>query len=99
MEKDLKYSAMFDIYQGLLTERQKQIFSDYYLFDLSLGEIADEEGASRQSVFDALKKVKSKLDEYENKLGVYAKNGEVLNALDGKVDRRIYDKIKEILYR
>lgn len=99
MEKDLRYTALFEIYQGLLTEKQKQVFSDYYLCDLSLGEIASEEGFSRQSVYDAIKKVKLKLDEYEDKLGIYAKNGEILSCLDGKIDKEIYDKIKEILYR
>ena len=99
MEKDLRYTALFEIYQGLLTEKQKQVFSDYYLCDLSLGEIASEEGFSRQSVYDAIKKVKLKLDEYEDKLGIYAKNGEILSCLDGVVDKEIYDKIKEILYR
>ena len=99
MEKDLRYTTLFEIYQGLLTQKQKQVFSDYYLCDLSLGEIASEEGFSRQSVYDAIKKVKLKLDEYEAKLNVYAKTIEVLGELDGKTDREIYDKVKEILYR
>ena len=99
MEKDLRYTALFEIYQGLLTERQKQIFSDYYLFDLSLGEIAGEDGATRQSVYDAIKKVKLKLEEFESKLGVYAKTGDVLACLDGNLEKDVYDKVKEILYR
>ena len=99
MEKDLRYTALFEIYQGLLTERQKQIFSDYYLFDLSFGEIAGEDGATRQSVYDAIKKVKLKLDEYEDKLGIYAKMGDILTCLDEEKNKVLYDKIKEILYR
>ena len=99
MEKDLRYIALFEIYQGLLTERQREIFSAHYLLDLSLGEIADEEGASRQSAFDVIKKVKLKLDEYEDKLKIYAKNSETLGVLEGKIDQELYDKIKEILYR
>mgnify|MGYP003434949051 CR=1 FL=1 len=99
MEKDLRYTALFEIYQGVLTEKQRKIFSDYYLFDLSLGEIALEEGLTRQSVFDVVKKVKVKLDEFEGKLRIYEKNGEVLSVIETRENKEIYDKIKEILYR
>ena len=99
MEKDLRYTPLFEIYQGLLTEKQRKIFSDYYLFDLSLGEIAGEEGLTRQSVFDVVKKVKNKLDEFEEKLKIHQKNGEVLSEIEKKEDKETFDKIKEILYR
>ena len=95
MEKDLRYIPLFEIYQGLLTEKQRKIFSDYYLFDLSLGEIAGEEGLTRQSVFDVVKKVKNKLDEFEEKLKIHQKNGEVLSEIEKKEDKETFDKIKE----
>ena len=98
MEKDLRYTSLFEIYQGLLTEKQRKIFSDYYLFDLSLGEIAGEEGLTRQSIFDAIKKVKNKLDEFEEKLKIHYKNGEVLSVIENE-NKEMYDKIKEILYK
>jgi predicted DNA-binding protein YlxM (UPF0122 family) len=99
MEKDFRYITLFEIYQGLLTKKQKDIFSAYYMLDLSLSEIADSDGGSRQSVHDAIKKVKLKLDEYEDNLKIYQKNKEVLDCLSETGDTVLYDKIKEILGR
>ena len=74
MEKDLRYIELFELYQGLLTERQREIFSCHYCLDLSLSEIAEPDGNTRQSVYAVVKKVKEKLDEYENKLKLNEKN-------------------------
>ena len=99
MEKDFRYIALFEIYQGLLTKKQKDIFSAYYMLDLSLSEIADSDGGTRQSVHDAIKKVKLKLDEYEDNLKIYQTNNEVLDCLHNYGDTILYDKIKDILGR
>ena len=61
MEKDLKYVELFELYQGLLTDRQRELFSSHYYFDLSLAEIAEPDGNTRQNVYAAVKKVKAKL--------------------------------------
>ena len=74
MEKDLEYIELFEIYKQLLTDKQRELFSSHYLFDLSLAEIAEQEGGSRQSVYDAVKKVKKKLVEYEKALKLREKN-------------------------
>ncbi len=68
MENDIYFVQLFDIYKGLLTEYQRELFSMRYSLDLSFAEIAIETGASRQSAFDGIKKVKEKLVEYENVL-------------------------------
>ncbi|MBQ5927295.1 MAG: hypothetical protein IIX01_05170 [Clostridia bacterium] len=60
---------LWDFYSPLLTEKQKRLTDLYFNFDLSLGEIAEEDGVSRQSVSDCLKKSKKQLEEYEKKLG------------------------------
>ncbi len=78
MEKDLRYTELFELYQGLLTERQREIFSCHYCLDLSLSEIAEPDGNTRQSVYAAIKTVKAKLDEYEKVLGVYEKNQKLI---------------------
>lgn len=98
MEKDLRYISLFEIYGGLLTDKQREIFSAYYLLDLSLSEIADSDGGSRQSVHDLIKKVKAKLDEYEDKLKIYDKQASVLDALKGE-NPQLITKIKDILER
>jgi predicted DNA-binding protein YlxM (UPF0122 family) len=74
MEKDLTLTELFDIYGGLLTEKQRELFSSVYLFDLSLSEIAEPQGTTRQSVYEQVKKVKQKLLNYENVLHIKEKN-------------------------
>lgn len=73
MEENVKYIELFEIYGNLLTERQRELFTSHYLLDLSLSEIAEPENLSRQSVYDAVKKVKAKLDEYESALNLHEK--------------------------
>ncbi len=66
--KDLKYLQLLDCYGGLLTETQREICELYYMCDLSLAEIAEQKGISRQSVSETLKKSRELLDYYEEKL-------------------------------
>ena len=66
--KDLKYVQLFDAYGALLTEHQRELCELYYMCDLSLTEIAEEKGISKQSVSDTLAKSRQLLDEYEEKL-------------------------------
>ena len=60
MQNDIYFVQLFDLYKGLLTENQRGIFYSHYCLDLSLAEIAEENGVKRQSVMDAIKKVKEK---------------------------------------
>lgn len=73
MEKNVKFSMLLDIYGKLLTEKQYYLLDDYYNQDLSLSEIAENEGITRQAVRDNLKKGENKLLEYEEKLEVMKK--------------------------
>lgn len=66
--KDLKYLQLWDCYGKLLTEKQREICEMYYMLDLSLAEIAEQKGISRQSVSETLKKSRERLDFYETKL-------------------------------
>jgi len=99
MEKDLRYAELFELYQDLLTERQREIFSCHYLLDLSLSEIAEPDGNTRQSVYAVVKKVKEKLDEYEKVLRLYEKNQKLI-VLSEKVkehDNSLAQQILEIV--
>ena len=101
MEKDLRYTELFELYQGLLTERQREIFSCHYCLDLSLAEIAEPDGNTRQSVYAVIKTVKDKLDEYEQKLNMYAKNQkliEVAKEIEG-ANSDVANKILDIVGR
>lgn len=73
MENDIYFVQLFDIYKGLLTEYQRELFSMRYSLDMSFAEMAVETGASRQSAFDGIKKIKEKLVEYESVLNLKEK--------------------------
>lgn len=69
---DLTISRLLDIYGPLLTENKREVAALYFNFDLSLAEIAEEKGCSRQSISDTLAKVRRQLEEYEEKLHLYS---------------------------
>ncbi|MDU4959942.1 MAG: YlxM family DNA-binding protein [Sporomusaceae bacterium] len=73
LEKMLWIGRLFDYYGGLLTPRQQNCVRMHYLEDLSLGEIADEFGVSRQAVHDILNRAVQTLEAYEKKLGLVAR--------------------------
>ena len=99
MEKDLEFIELFEIYKELLTDKQRELFSSHYLFDLSLSEIAEEDGGTRQSVYDAVKKVKKKLLEYEKALCIKEKKQKLLSLLDDIKDEKTATALREILER
>lgn len=68
MEEKLTQAYLFDFYGEMLNEHQRRIYEDFVFNDLSLGEIAGEEGISRQGVADMVKRCDKKLRDYENKL-------------------------------
>ena len=57
--KNLQIAELFEVYKNLFTEKQKQILTEYYVYDLSLGEIAENNNVSRQAVNDTIKNAKS----------------------------------------
>lgn len=73
MEKFVVITYLFDFYQDLLTDKQKNLLKEYYFEDLSLGELSEQYQISRQSIFDTIKKAEQKLLDYESKLGLFAK--------------------------
>ena len=73
MDDKLKQTYLYDFYGELLNEHQRQIYEDFVFNDLSLGEIASEEGISRQGVSDMIKRCGKKLENYEQKLHLVEK--------------------------
>ena len=69
MKDDLHFLRLWDTYSPLLTATQREITDLYFNYDLSLGEIAEQKGVSRQSVSDCLQKCRKQLEQYEEKLG------------------------------
>ena len=68
MERIVEQALLYDFYGELLNEHQRQIYQDAVFNDLSLSEIAEEHGISRQGVHDLIKRVNKTLSEYEDKL-------------------------------
>ena len=64
----LRFLRLWDSYSGLLTATQREITDLYLNFDLTLSEIADQKGITRQAVNDCLAGCKKQLEEYEEKL-------------------------------
>lgn len=64
----LTLARYFDSYGALFDEHQREIFEDYICNDMSLAEIADREGMTRQGVSDLVKRISRKLHEYEESL-------------------------------
>ena len=68
MEKIFKQALLYDFYGELLTEHQRNIYEEAVYNDMSLGEIAQEYGISRQGVHDLIKRCDKILLDYEEKL-------------------------------
>lgn len=64
----MEQGLLYDFYGELLTDHQKKLYEDAVFGDLSLGEIAQEYGISRQGVHDLIKRCNRSLQEYEEKL-------------------------------
>lgn len=68
MDKIYEQTMLFDFYGELLTEHQRRIYEDVVYNDMSLGEIAEEQGISRQGVHDLVRRCDRLLQGYEDKL-------------------------------
>jgi len=74
MDNVTKLNLLFDYYGEFLTEKQREIFEFYYVNDLSLGEIAEQSGITRQAVYDMVRRSQDLLEEFEKKLGMVEKH-------------------------
>ena len=73
IEKYINQGTLYDFYGKLLTVHQQRIYEDVVFNDLSLSEIAENEGISRQGVSDLIKRCNKSLVSYEEKLGLIKK--------------------------
>ena len=73
MAKNLEVSFLLDFYGEMLTQKQQDFLVYYYDEDLSLSEIAENEGITRQGVRDAIKRAENQLFEMESRLGLAKK--------------------------
>ena len=91
LQEALKLTQYFDYYGALFDEHQKAIFEDYVCNDMSLAEIAEREGMTRQGVSDLVKRISNKLYEYEEGLQLVNKASmakDVLDEMESIVSRK-----------
>lgn len=81
MNELVKMDALFRLYGGLLSDRQRYAFESYYLYDLSLSEIAEELKITKQGVSDLIKRAEHELLRMESVVGLRERN----RALDEKI--------------
>ncbi len=89
MSKDLNMSLLLDFYGDILSEKQREAVELFYNGDLSLSEISEITGITRQGVRDRIVKSEQILTELENKLGLASRFGNVSKTLEyikGRLD-------------
>lgn len=82
MAKNLEISDLFDFYGDMLTEKQREVIEYYYNDDLSLSEIAENEGITRQGVRDSIKRAECQLLDMEQRLGLAGRMHEMTAGLE-----------------
>ncbi|QGH34509.1 putative DNA-binding protein [Gracilibacillus salitolerans] len=104
LEKTTRINALYDFYQQLLTEKQRNYMEMYYVEDFSLGEISETSNVSRQAIYDNIRRTEHMLEEYEEKLGLYQKflkRQALLQELHGLAkennDRELKEKVEQII--
>ena len=92
--KDVVYlTILFDYYEKLLEDKDRECFKNYYFDNLSLGEISDNLGISRNAIHKRLKKVEEEILSYEKTIGLYDKEQKILSLID---DEKLKEKVKKI---
>jgi len=90
IEERLELSVLYDFYGALLKENQRRMFEANVLEDFNYSEIAEDEGITRQGVYDTVKRAGRQLRFYEDKLGLVAKSEEqrgLVKCLREKLER------------
>ena len=100
MAKNLEISFLLDFYGEMLTQKQREVIEYYYNDDLSLAEIADNEGITRQGVRDSIKRAEAQLLEMEERLGLARRFREMQAGLEQitKAAQEILDCNKRFTY-
>lgn len=99
MPKNLKVAELLDIYGNLLNEKQRTSLEYYYYDDLSLSEIAENIGVSRQGVRDVIKRAEHFLFFAEEELKLLKKREVFNEVLDGLKNKELPKEVKELVLK
>lgn len=97
MEKFLYYNELYLIYKDLINDNNREIFDLYYGENLSMQEIADIKEISKSRVGIVIKNVQKKLDNFEKKLNIYAKNNKLNDLLELNNIEQIKIEIEKLI--
>ena len=104
LENRTRLARLFDLYSGLLTEKQRKAFELHDLSDWSLQEVADKIGGTRQGVYDLVQRARLRLLELEGILGFgsrlesQARNiGLILSRYSGNLPRPFLEEMEGVL--
>lgn len=96
MEERDKLIILYDFYSDLFSDKQQEYFEDYYFSNLSLGEIAENTGLSRNAIHKNIKTVEDKLYFYEEKLELYKKRRQLEEMIKEIDNKSIKDKLQNL---
>ncbi|WP_245579448.1 YlxM family DNA-binding protein [Halonatronum saccharophilum] len=109
VDKVVRIGKLFSFYGKLLTQKQQEFVKLYYYHDLSLGEIAEQKGISRQGVYDNLKRSEEALEDYEEKLKLLKhyqrieeeieKLEDIRKRIEPRLEKEELEDLKDILIR
>jgi len=88
---------LYDFYVELLNEKQRLYFENYYLENLSLSEISENLGVSRNAIHKVLQSVAEKLLFYEEKLELYKKSKIIYDIIEQEKDNKIKEMLKGLI--
>lgn len=100
MDKNVEFTMLYEVYGKLLTKKQQEIFEEYYLYNLSLREIAENKKISYQAVRDSIKSSEIALTNFENTihtLSLIRKMEEAYNLCDCEDLNEKRQQLKELL--
>lgn len=97
MEEVLYFNELYDLYSGLLTDKQREYFEDYYFNNLSFSEMAENYDVSRNAIFKQIHIVTDKLKEYESILKLHEKRKKLENIIESIYDSTLKNKLEELV--
>jgi len=97
MKENIYITQLFDYYGNLLTEKQRDYFTDYYIENLSLAEIAENYDVSRNAIFKQIKEAENKLKFYEDNLNLFENSIKISKLLENIKDEEIKEEIEKLI--
>ena len=96
LDKIVRYNELLNLYGNLLSQTQKEMLEDYYSFNLSITEIAENRHVTRAAVEDAIKKGQKKLDSLEKQIGNLALLEKIYEIKGHISDNKVLAELEEL---